>query len=590
MNKSRRDFLKKLPIAMSIPFTMGGLPFKALGESVLSKIAKVSANDKVLVILQMHGGNDGLNCLVPVAEYAEYFRLRQNIAIPTPNKTRGYINLDSTLPDAAQVGLHPDMQAMKHLYDAGKMTVVQGVSYPQNNGSHFRGRDIWFMGGGFNDYMDSGWLGRYLSEAYPPYKYPEDFLNDAVPQNDMIDPLALEIGNETSLIFHQQDSIPTSISLYSIPGFRDLVLEDLEGFEDEVLEILDNRGIPPELLQGSPYHKEMDWILSLEDKSKDYAQILQDRYDAGKASEVVYPDLYPFNAPEGSLHNPLSHQLKMVARLLGGGCKTKVFLVKIGGFDTHADQVEKYDSTMGGHAAQMYHISTAMSAFLKDLKGRGIENQVLTVTTSEFGRRIDSNGSYGTDHGTAGPLFVFGAGATGGVIGNALVKDENNEGNLGLQVDYRNVYANIMKNWMEVSDPQLNKIFPDANFPNDPTKGLMDQQNGTSDGTKFISLPIASTTITGKEGFIGDRFSLEGCYPNPAVNKTTVRFKINSAYDVTVDLYNVNGVKVKEMVRGFYVPGEHKVEVDLTEIPSGNYIYELKSGFYTEAKKLVITK
>lgn len=587
MNKSRRDFLKKLPIAMSIPFTMGGIPFKALGESMLTKIAKASATDKVLVILQMHGGNDGLNCLVPVAKYTEYFQGRPNIAIPTPNKTRGYVNLDSTLPEETQVGLHPDMQAMKFMYDTGKMTVVQGVSYPQNNGSHFRGRDIWFMGGGFNDYIDSGWLGRYLGEAYKPYHYPEDFLNNAVPANTMIDPLALEIGNETSLIFHQHDSIPTSISLYSVPGFRDLVLEDLEGFEDEILEILDNRGIPPELLNGSPYQKEMDWILSLEDKSKDYAQILQDRYDAGGASNVVYPDLYPFNAPTGSLHNPLSHQLKMVARLLGGGCKTRVFLVKIGGFDTHADQVEKYDSTMGGHAASMYHISTAMNAFLKDLKARGLENEVLTVTTSEFGRQVGSNDSYGTDHGTAGPLFIFGAGAAGGVVGNAL---ETDNGNLAMQADYRNVYANIMKTWMGVSNEQLDIIFPDPGKtnPDGSQKGLVN--GGASDNTTFIEMPIVSTSITGKEGFIGDRFSLEDCYPNPASVKTTVHFRINSAYEVAVDLYDIRGTKVKEMVRGFFVPGEHKVEVDLAGIPSGNYIYELKSGFYTEAKKLVIKK
>ncbi|RAW01320.1 DUF1501 domain-containing protein [Pseudochryseolinea flava] len=595
MKKSRRDFLKKLPLAMSIPFTLGGIPFKALGQGLLAKIAEASATDKVLVILQMHGGNDGLNCLIPVERYSDYFSVRQNIAIPTPNKKRGYVNLDSTLPIETQVGLHPDMQAMKHMYDAGKMTVVQGVSYKQNNGSHFRGRDISFMGGGFNDYFDSGWLGRYLNETYAPYKYPEDFLNPTVPGNQMRDPLALELGNDTSLIFHQSDSIPTSISLSSVPGFYDLISKDLEGFEDEIAEILDNRGVPPVGLDGSPYQKEMEWILGLEDKSRDYSEILYERYVAGKASNIVYPELYPFNAPQGSLHNPLSHQLKMVARLLGGGCKTRVFLVKIGGFDTHADQVEKYDSTMGGHAALMYHISTAMNAFLKDLKGRGLENEVLTITTSEFGRRVDSNGSYGTDHGTAGPLFIFGAGASGGVVGEAFKTADATApyGNLAMQVDYRNVYANILRTWMGVTDDKImNKIFPDSRDPNNEQKGIMNQASdgGTADGTKFVEMPIVTTSITDKEGFVGDRFSLEDCYPNPAVTKTTIHFKINSAYDVNVDLYDVKGIKVKEMVKGFFTPGTHKVEVDLTGIPAGNYIYQLKSGFYTEAKKLVIKK
>src|SRR5205085_6426637 len=135
------------------------------------------------------------------------------------------------------------------------------------------------------------------------------------------------------------------------------------------------------------------------------------------------------------------------------------FLLKIGGFDTHADQVEQYDSTMGGHAALLYHISSAMNAFQEDLRIRGLEDRALTVTTSEFGRRVASNGSYGTDHGTAGPLFIFGAGAKGGVIGEAYKLDN---GNLAMQVDYRNVYANILRDWFDVQDPQLNIIFPDA--------------------------------------------------------------------------------------------------------------------------------
>jgi uncharacterized protein (DUF1501 family) len=569
MNKSRRDFLKKLPLAMSIPFTLGGLPFRAMGQNVLTKMAKASANDKVLVILQMHGGNDGLNCVIPVEKYADYYAARPNVAIPTPNKTRGYINLDSTLPDIQKVGLHPDMQAMKLLYDTGKLNIVQGVSYRDNNGSHFRGRDITFMGGGANDYFDSGWLGRYLAQEYAPDIYPEEF-----PTASMIDPLALEIGNETSLIFHQHDNIPTSISLFNIEGFSNLVMNELEGFEEVPID-LDSRGLPPPGLENSPYFKELQWILDLEDKSQDYAEVLLQRYNAGGVPTTQYPDLYPFNAPSGSLHNPLSYQLKMVARLLAGGCKTKVFLVKIGGFDTHADQVEKYDSSMGSHAALMYHISTAMNAFQNDLKARGLEDLALTITTSEFGRRVKSNGSYGTDHGTAGPMFIFGKGAKAGVLGEAYSVDNNN---LAMQFDYRNVYANIMKDWMGVTDPDvLNQIFPDI-------------MNGTADGAIYSDLQLATQNITGVDEFIGERFSLEDCYPNPARDKTTVHFKINSAYDVDVDMYDTNGKKVKVMVKGFFTPGEHKVDVDLTGMPAGNYIYELKTGFYKQSKKLVILK
>jgi uncharacterized protein (DUF1501 family) len=583
MNKSRRDFLKKLPLAMSIPFTIGGISMRAMGQNTLTRMAAAATNnDRVLIILQMHGGNDGLNCCIPVAQYGEYYNKRPNIAIPAANSLRKYIPLDSTLAEESQIGFHPDMLGMKTLYDQGRMTVVQGVSYKNNNGSHFRGRDITFMGGSYDDYLQSGWLGRYLQGEYAPYKYPEEFLNPAFPQNEMVDPLAIEIGGDVSLIFHQEGNIPTSFTL-SEEGLDNL--DDLEGFFED--QSTDPRGIPPEYLKDSSYYKELKWILDLEDKTEDYTKRLTEVLNNSSATNIVYPDKYPYNAPTGSLTNGLRNQLKLVARLLAGGCKTKVFLVKIGGFDTHADQVEKYDPTMGGHAALMYHVSSSMKAFQDDLRARGLEDRVLTITTSEFSRRVNSNASYGTDHGTAGPMFIFGKGAQPGVVGEAL-KTNASGNNLAMQYDYRNVYANIMRDWMQVDDASLNKIFPDAQNMNDPGKGLM--TTGTSDGTTFEQLPLAQKVITGNEGFIGDRFALEDCYPNPAKDRTTVHFRVNSAYHVNVNLFNHDGKKMKAMVDGVYAPGEHKVEVDLTGLPAGNYIYELKTGFYKEAKKLIVLK
>ncbi|MBL0743800.1 DUF1501 domain-containing protein [Chryseolinea lacunae] len=568
MNKSRRDFLKKFPLAMSIPFAIGGIPIRVLGESTsLARMAAASGNDRVLIILQMHGGNDGLNCLIPVEKYDEYHSRRANIAIPAKNSLRKYIPLDTTLPADVQVGLHPDMLAMKGMYDQGRVAFVQGVSYKNNNGSHFRGRDIWFMGGSADDYYQSGWVGRYLESEFAPKKYPEDFPNPEMP-----DPLAIEMGSDVSLIFHQQGNIPTSISINDPESFAKLVGE-LEGFVDEEV---DPRGLPPDYLKGSPYYKELDWILSLEDKSKDYAQRLAEVYKKGGATSVTYPENYPFNAPKGSLKNPLSSQLKVVAQLLAGGCQTKVFLVKIGGFDSHADQVEKYDTTMGGHAALMYHISTAMSAFQEDLRTRGMEERVLTVTTSEFGRRIQSNGSFGTDHGTGGPMFIFGRGVQPGVVGTV---PDLSKGNVEMQYDYRLIYGNIMKDWMLVDDTRLNEIFP----------GLM-TSTGTTDGVTFQTLPLAQQTITSTESFIGDRFALGECYPNPAKDKTSLWFKLNSTYQVNVDLMNDQGKVVKTMVNGVYEPGEHKVEIELTGLPVGHYIYQFKTGFYKESKKLVIIK
>ena len=582
MNKSRRDFLKKLPLAMSIPFTLGGISMRAMGQNVLTRMAAASQNDRVLIILQMHGGNDGLNCCIPVAKYDEYYSKRANIAIPATNSVRKYIELDSTLEENSRIGLHPDMLAMKAMYDQGRMAVIQGVSYKNNNGSHFRGRDITFMGGSYDDYFQSGWVGRYLQGEYAPYRYPEEFLNPLFPENEMIDPLAIEIGGDVSLIFHQEGNIPASFSLSS-NGPDDLT--ELEGFFED--QAVDPRGIPPEYLKDSSYYKELKWILDLEDKTEDYTKRLREVLNSTSESTVVYPSSYPFNAPNGSKTNRLKDQLKLIARLLAGGCKTKVFLVKIGGFDTHADQVEKYDTTMGSHAALMYHVSTSMKAFQEDLRARGQEDRALTITTSEFSRRVASNGSYGTDHGTAGPMFIFGKGVKPGVVGDAFLTNQSGT-NLAMQYDYRVVYANILRDWMLVNDDQLNKIFPDGNFEDDATKGLM--TTGTSDGTVFQELPVAQQVILGNEGFIGDRFSLEDCFPNPAKEKTTIHFKVNSPYHVTIDLFNNSGKKIRPMVDGVYDPGEHMVEVNVADLPAGTYVYQMRTGFYKEAKKLVILK
>lgn len=565
---------------MSIPFTVGGISLRVMGQNSITRLAAASPDDgRVLVILQMHGGNDGLNCCIPVAKYSEYYNARPNIAIPAANSLRKYIPLDNTADEISQIGLHPDMAAMKTLYDQGRMAVVQGVSYTNNNGSHFRGRDIWFMGGSYNDYFDSGWVGRYLQGEYAPYQYPDEFLNPLFPDNKMDDPLAIELGSDVSLIFHQSNNIPTS---FSLPPGNFEALDGLEGFN----ETTDPRGIPPEGLAGSRYYKELKWILDLEDKTEDYTAQLKKEYDRASPTSVTYPTTYPFNAPSGSLRNPLSEQLKLVARLLAGGCKTKVFLVKIGGFDTHADQVEKYDSTMGGHAALMYHVSTAMKAFQEDLRSRGgLEERVLTITTSEFSRRVKSNGSYGTDHGTAGPMFIFGKGVVPGINGEAFKTTAGGD-NLAMQYDYRNVYANVMIDWMKVPKERIPEIFPGANGGLDP----LDPGASTTDGVHFQQMALAQQVITGNEGFINGRFALENCYPNPAKTKTTMHFRVNSAYQVFIDLYDIEGKKMKALVNGIYEPGEHKVEVDLTGLPVGNYIYEFKTGFYKDSKKLVIIK
>lgn len=565
----RRNFLKKIPIVAGIPFALGGIPLKAMGSNPLSRLASHSDNGRVLIILQLHGGNDGLNTLIPVEQYDTYYSRRANIAIPAKNSLRKYIPLDSTLPSAVQVGLHPDMLAVKGLYDSGKVALVQGVSYKNNNGSHFRGRDIWFMGGGSDDYYPSGWVGRYLQKEFEHLgQYPEDF-----PNAEMLDPLGIEMGSDVSLIFHQQGNIPTSISLNDPEGFAELV-ETLQGFQDTEI---DPRGRPPAVVENSPYWKEINWILGLEQKSDDYAERLYEVFQNGGETSVTYPEVYPFNAPNGSKKNGLSGQLKLVAQLLAGGCQTKVFMVKIGGFDTHAEQTTSYDPTMGSHAALLYHISSAMKAFQDDLNSRGIEDRVLTVTTSEFGRRVHSNGSYGTDHGTGGPIMIFGLGASPGVVGNVPDMTKNN---IEMQFDYRQIYANLLKDWMEVDEDIINNDIFFANFIDGPRE----------EGGNYEPLPLAQNVITGVEEFVSQRYALEQCFPNPAKLTTTIVFKVNHETLVVMDLFDNRGARVRNLVNATYSPGSHSIQLQVSDLPSGTYIYQMKAGGFKDSKKLIITK
>jgi hypothetical protein len=432
------------------------------------------------------------------------------------------------------------------------------------------------MGGGFNDYYSSGWVGRYLQNQYAPQQYPDDF-----PNASMLDPLAIELGSDVSLIFHQEGNIPTSISLGSDPeAFANLV-NQLNGFDDEGI---DPRGKPPASLDNSPYGKEMNWILSLEDKSEDYAQRLLEVYQNASSTTVTYPETYPFNAPTGNLRNTLSPQLQLIARLLDGGgpglgVKTKVFLVKLGGFDTHASQVEAFDPTMGVHASKLYHISAAMKAFQQDLRLRGIEDRVLTVTTSEFGRRISSNGSFGTDHGTGAPLFVFGKGVVPGMIGtNPDLSPEN--GNVPMQYDYRQVYANLLLDWMGVDETTINNEVFFGNFIDGPKE----------DGGFYEKLPIAGDSITGFEHFVADKYFIDALYPNPATEQTILSFHINNELPVYLTIMDAKGRIMKRIVKNRVQPGKHNLRIDVHDLKAGMYVCEFKAGIFKETKKLLISK
>lgn len=540
----RRGFLKKIPIAAA-PFVLNGIPVGVLAKGQLQQVAASSTNDKVLVLIQLHGGNDGLNAVIPIDQYAQYYNIRPNIAIPDDG-TRGYIPLDSTLDLADQVGLHPDMIGTKTLYDQGKAAIVQGVSYENHNGSHFRSRDIMFMGGDYDDYYGSGWMGRYLDYCFP--NYPE-----AYPTAEMPDPLGLELGTTVSLGFHQENGIPVAVAANDPEEFFDL--------------INNTGGLPPDSVINTHYGQELQWIMDIEANSNTYADRLKEVFDNGSnAPGVTYPETYPLSA--GRLSNPLTPQLQLIARMLSGGIKTKIFLARIGGFDTHGGQVEEYDPTLGNHAALLYHISAAVEAFQNDLQAQGLEDRVVTCTFSEFGRRAASNASYGTDHGNAAPMFLFGKGVKPGIVGTNPDLNNLQNNNVPMQIDYRQVFTTILQDWMGASDEAIAYTLFDE---------WLDKK-----------LDLFSNLLTStNDDFLAGRFKLHSAYPNPVRDRTTFSYYINTAVEVRMDLYDSSGRLIRNLIAGPRRIGEHQVNLDLSDLKPGTYVYKIQAGPLKAAKKLI---
>lgn len=494
-------------------------------------MAMQSNNENVLVFIQLHGGNDALNTLIPVSQYNEYYNLRPNIAIPDFG-TRSYINVDSTVDENIQVGLHPDMLSFKEMYDQGKVAVVQNVGYPDMNLSHFRGRDIVFMGGDADSDYESGWMGRFLDNSYPGYP-------DSYPSSDMPDPIGMELSGTLSLAFHRENGIPIGLNI---------------GNPEQFYQLISNVGVePPITLPDSHAGDELRYIMEFEKKSNQYAERLRDVYNAGNNSGIEYPEVYPF-ATTGASRNPLSGQLKLIARLLKGGIKTRIFLVRIGGFDTHGEQVEQYDSTLGVHSALLYHLSSAVKAFYDDLEQLGMDHKVMGITFTEFGRRAYSNASYGTDHGTSTPVFIFGNELNPGIYGHNPDLLDLHNGNLKYEIDYRQIYTSIVQDWFGADNETLIKT------------GFNEWVDN--------KLPLIGTTGT---EFNPVNNKLLQIYPNPIKNDLNFHVSLEKQQNLEVSIFRTGGQLVKKLqLQGRY--GSNPVRIAMEGEENGMYYLEVKTS------------
>jgi uncharacterized protein (DUF1501 family) len=416
----RSTFLKTGSLAAA-PLLINGVPIYAnpsTGNAFFDFLAQTTYGcGKVLVIIQMNGGNDGLNTIIPIDKYTNLNNGRPNIILPQA----------SILPltNNPTTGMHPALTELRDLYNDGKMVIVQGVSYPNPNFSHFRATDIWFSGSASNVDLDTGWLGRSLDTQYPGYPA-------AFPNTDMPDPLAIQIGS--TLPFSLQG--PAVNMGYNVSNPTSL------------LNIINATTDPA---PNNDYGRELTFLRLMKDQSNAYRVGIQAAYNAQATLSTLYP----------ATGNSLADQLKIVARLIGGGLKTPVYIVNHpNSHDTHVDQVVAGATTTGSHANILSILSKAINAFQNDITLMGKGPNVTGMTFSEFGRRIINNASMGTDHGVGAPVLFFGAAVNGGMIGsspniplNPTVNDQ-----VPMQNDFRQIYSTVMQEWFCLSATQSQTV------------------------------------------------------------------------------------------------------------------------------------
>ncbi len=522
----RRNFLKAAS-AIGLPLALNGLPVSALANTNLLGALSASNTDRVLVIIQLAGGNDGMNTVIPLDQYSTYQNLRRNVAIPENRVLR--------LTNAT--GLHPSMTAMKRLYDDGKMLLVQGVSYPSPNLSHFRATDILMSGADSNQYLESGWVGRYLETVYPGFP-------TGYPNTEMPDPPALQIGAVPALTL-QGDNQQLGIPIQDPETFYRLVSGSVAASITDV----------PNTTAGD----ELAFIRQTTLQSIRYASQIKAAADKAQ-NRATYP---------AANSNRLADQLRIVARLIAGGLKTKVYHVSLGGFDTHAGQVVATDTTTGVHANLLAALSNAVSIFQDDLRLLGIENRVVTMTFTEFGRTIQSNASSGTDHGTSFPMFFFGTSVRRGILGvNPSLTDlERNQ--LKMQFDFRQIYASVLGQVFGATPTQLRAAL---------------QRDFTQVG--ILSTSSAESETTARP----TTYDLAQNYPNPFNPSTTIRYQLPETAVVSLKVYDLLGRQVATLVNERQAAGGYTVTFNAANLSSGTYLYRLQAGNFVETKKMMLVK
>ncbi|MEM8583147.1 MAG: DUF1501 domain-containing protein [Bacteroidota bacterium] len=502
---SRRGFLRNMGLVGGAGLLLNKVPVQAMQANAWTQALTNADSDRVLVIIRLKGGNDGLNTFIPVHDFGTYQSIRPDIYIP----------VEETINFSSSLAVHPQLSALQGLWNEGAMKVVQNVGYPEQNLSHFRGSDIWASSSDADEVIQSGWLGRMLDNQYPDFLInPPDF------------PPAIQIGGASNLLFNNDDGFNYAMStenpqqLYQIAQSGQLY--DVENLPD------------------CAYGEQVEYLRAVANTTFAYSAVIADAYDDGQNSADY-------------MNNRLGDQLALVARLIRGGLPTRLYMVELDGFDTHANQPDL-------HAYLLQTIAENVNAFFTDLAAGGDEQRVLTMTISEFGRRPEQNGSTGTDHGAAAPLMLFGPGLNGnGLLGGlADLGNLDNVGNLIYQVDYRAIYATVLDYWLCVDGMLVDDLLGSFHERIEGL-GLFCQSTSTTEIGRVDQVKLVSYLSGGD---------------------LAIDFELERAGEVTIRLHDIVGRVVSSPYQGRHLTGEQTVRLPLSSInwTDGVYVVSLETG------------
>lgn len=515
---SRRSFIKTLGLAGGVGLGLGGFSVNILGSLPLMLATTEGPLDRVLVLIRLKGGNDGLNTIIPLFDYGRYQANRPTIAVK---------NSDITVLGNGAFGIPKTMNALTNLWNEGAMKVVNSVGYSNHNLSHFTSADIWNSANVAIDFDKdkSGWLGRQILEENP------DFLNNLPAK-----PAAIKVNSGSNIAFQNPDRIDLAVNFNTLDN---LITVAETGFLYDTVHLPDN----------CYYGDQIGFLRSILNVTYKYASPIKDAYSSSSNS-VTYSN------------NDLSRQLAIVARLIKGNLGTKMYMVTMEGFDTHENQ-------NNDHPKLMNNLANALNEFYADLKSANKDNEVLSMTFSEFGRRVSENNG-GTDHGTAAPVMLFGPALNGnGFLGkDPDLQDLDLNGNLKHGTDFRSIYATLLESWLCLNPNTVDQILGDY-YERMPDIGIDCMNVGAND--VFADQSIQHLIRPNNQGGF------------------TVEYFLPRSEHVNVDVFTIMGQKIASLVDGNQQLGKHQVEFNHSNIglSASMLIYRISCGKKAVSGKFV---